>query len=118
MTSKFSLLTVIVASLLATSIAPVSAMEPPVKLLGDPAPASSGTRTIVITPDTRHVNVTGGEVVNFAVGDKMFTWSFFVAAGISSFDLNRIAPPGMLDHVVTAYVARDPRYIGGGNRNR
>jgi hypothetical protein len=92
-----------------------AAVERPVKLLGDPAPASSGTRNIVITPDTKHVNVTGGEVINFIVGNKIFTWSFFVGEGISSFDLNQIAPPGMLDHVVTAYIARDPRYMGGNN---
>ena len=94
----------------------------PVKLLGDPAPASAATQTIVITPTTRAVNVTGGDIVNFIVGDKSFAWTFFVAKGVYSFDLNQIAPAGILDHQVTAYIAPDPRYIGGrdggGNMDR
>lgn len=82
-------------------------------LLGDPAPVAAATRTIVIAPDTRWVNVTGGDIVKFVAGNKTFAWNFDVGAGTSSFDLNRVAPPGMLDHKVTAYVAPDPRYIGG-----
>lgn len=82
-------------------------------LLGDPAPVAAATRTIVLTPDTRWVNVTGGDIVKFVAGDKAFAWNFDVGAGTSSFDLNRVAPPGTLDHKITAYVAPDPRYIGG-----
>jgi len=81
-------------------------------LFGSPVPPGSGNRTISITPDTRHVNIEGGEIINFTVGDKTFSWSFFVASHIRSFDLNQVAPPGMLDHKVTAYIAPDPRYWG------
>jgi hypothetical protein len=88
--------------------------EPPLAFLGDPAPPAAAMRTVVITPDTKSVNVTGGETVRFVIGDKSFAWTFNVASSVFSFDLNRIAPPGVLDHPVKIYVAPDPRYIGGG----
>ena len=79
-------------------------------LLGDPASPASATRTIAIYPDTRYVNVTGGEVVKFTVGDKSFAWNFSGRPG--SFDLNAVAPPGVMDHRVKAYVAQNPLYSG------
>jgi hypothetical protein len=83
-----------------------------VDLLGQPAPVTAAQRTIVINPDTKYVNVEGGQIVKFVVGDKAFAWDFFVARTIGAFDLNAVAPPGMLDHPVRAYVSPDPRYIG------
>ncbi|MET0964291.1 MAG: CzcE family metal-binding protein [Noviherbaspirillum sp.] len=83
-------------------------------LLGDPAPVAAATRTIVITPSTKYVNVTGGEIVTFVVGDKAFAWSFN-GTRYAPFDLSMTAPPGVLDHRVLAYVAPDPRYIGAGS---
>jgi hypothetical protein len=80
----------------------------PVALLGDPAPPETATRTIAIHPTTRYVNVTGGEIVRFTVGDKSFAWNF--SGRSSSFDLSVVAPPGMLDRKVTAYVAPNPLY--------
>jgi hypothetical protein len=50
--------------------------------------------------------------VQFNVGDKTFAWNFDVARNISDFDLNDVAPPGVLDHAVTAYVAADPQSAG------
>ena len=47
------------------------------------------TRTIVIKPNTSYVNVTGGEVIRFEVGDKSFLWNFNGPG--SSFDLARVA---------------------------
>lgn len=82
---------------------------------GDPAPLSAATQTIVITPATKWVNVTGGDTVKFISGDKAFAWNFDVGAGTPHFELNKVAPPGMLDHKVVAYVAPDPKYIGGGD---
>lgn len=87
--------------------------EWPIAFLGDSAPTSAATKTIVVQPETKWVNVTGGEIVAFAVGDKRFAWAFNVAAGVKSFDLRRVAPPGTLDRPVETYVAPDPRYIGG-----
>ena len=79
-----------------------------VALLGDPAPPETATRTIAILPGTRYVNVTGGEVVRFTVGDKSFAWNF--SGRPSSFDLSVVAPPGVLDRKVMAYVAPNPLY--------
>lgn len=86
--------------------------EPRLDLLGNPAPSSAAQRTIVITPDTKWVNVEGGEIVNFVVGDKSFAWDFYVGFTVSSFDLSRVAPPGVLNRRIVAYVSPDPRYRG------
>ena len=83
--------------------------DPALDLLGGPGAASMITRTIVIKPETRYVNVTGGEIIRFEVGDKSFVWNF--SGQRSSFDLARIAPPSVLDHKVTAYVAPNPMYL-------
>ncbi|HEV7914189.1 MAG TPA: CzcE family metal-binding protein [Albitalea sp.] len=96
---------VILSSVMLASAAAAGAAVP-VKLLGDPATSAQAQRTIVITPETRYVNVTEGEVVTFVENGQAFTWDFDSGA-ISSFALNRVAPDGVLDHPVTAYVARN-----------
>lgn len=93
-------------------------VEQPIAFLGDPAPLTAAAKTMVITPDTKWVNVTGGDIVRFDVGDKSFAWTFNVASGVRSFDLSRVAPPGILNRRVEAYVAPDPRYIGGDGDDR
>lgn len=80
-------------------------------LLGTPATAASAQRLVTITPATRWVNVTSGETVRFVAGTRSFAWSFQSGPTVSKFDLNLIAPPGMLTHPVTVYVAADPTYI-------
>jgi hypothetical protein len=82
-------------------------------LLGETAPTAKADRAITIAPDTRYVNVEGGQIVKFDVGEKSFTWDFDGPDYVSSFDLNRVTPPGLLDHVVTAYVSPNPLYMGG-----
>jgi hypothetical protein len=52
------------------------------------------------------VNVIAGQTVQFNEGGKTFTWDFDGA--VASFDLNRVAPSGVLDHAVTAYVSPNP----------
>ena len=89
--------------------------EPAVSFLGDPAPDTAATQIIEIRPDTKWVNVTGGEIVKFVVGGKSFAWAFNVGTGVSHFDLSRVAPPGVLNRPVFVYLAPDPRYIGGGD---
>lgn len=91
---------------------------PPVKLLGDPAPDAAATQSIEIRPDTKWVNVTGGDIVKFVVGGQSFAWAFNVGTGVSHFDLSRVAPPGVLGRPVFVYLAPDPRYIGGGDGDR
>ena len=92
--------------------------EPEVRFLGDPAPDTAATKVIEIGPDTRSVNVTGGDIVKFVVDGKSFAWVFNVATQVSRFDLSRVAPPGMLNRPVFVYLAPDPRYIGGDGANR
>ena len=96
---------------LTLSLSALSSMAAtPLKLLGDPAPAAVADRTITITPDTKYVNVEGGQTVKFDVGGKTFAWDF--DGPVTSFDLNRVAPPDLLDHMVTAYVSPNPLYMG------
>jgi hypothetical protein len=59
------------------------------------------------------VNVDGGEIVKFVVGDKAFAWHFNGPLGVASFDLRRVAPPGVLDHQVMVYISPNLDYIGG-----
>jgi hypothetical protein len=82
-------------------------------LWGDPVAPAAATRIVVVTPQTRYVNVVGGETIRFLVGDKAFGWRFTPAQHIPPFDLRIIAPPGMLDHQVLVYVAIDARYLPG-----
>jgi hypothetical protein len=79
---------------------------------GNAAPAQAvADQVIVITEATRHVNVTGGSTVRFVVGDKSFNWSFQNgSAHVLPFDLQQIAPQGLLTHAVTAYVSDNPLY--------
>jgi len=81
-----------------------------VRLYGDPAPDDTAARTVVITPGTRYINAEGGEVIRFVVGDRSFAWSFNVARTVKAFDLNEVAPPGLLQQRVRAYVSEDPKY--------
>lgn len=82
-----------------------------VHLYGDPAPATVADKTIEIRPDTRHVNVVGGDTVQFIINGQSFTWRFNVARTVSAFDLREVAPAGLLDRSVMAYVSPDPRYF-------
>lgn len=76
--------------------------------MSDGAPAD---QVIVVTEATRHVNVTGGQTVRFVVGGQSFTWNFQNGtANVIPFDLQLIAPKGLLNHTVTTYVADNPLY--------
>jgi len=83
-----------------------------VELYGSAAVPADYQPTIVITPTTRYVNVEGGQTVRFLVNGKAFAWTFNISLPINSFDLNEVAPPGLLDHPVRAFVSPDPKYIG------
>ena len=92
----------VAAAALTTSLVASAAI--PTYLLGDQALPDQALRTVVITPSTKYVNVTEGDVVNFVSNGKSFVWHFDGPETIA-FDLNRVAPAGVLDHTVTAYVA-------------
>ena len=84
-----------------------SFLQPPAatRLIGRPASPEEATRSIAITPSTRFVNVGYGDVVDFKTPNgQEFAVRFDVGQGVSSFDLQRVAPAGALDHQVTAYV--------------
>jgi hypothetical protein len=80
----------------------------PTRLLGAVVPPTDTTRTIQIDPATRHVNVNRGDKIRFVANGKEFGYFFDGPRGQTSFDLRRVAPPGMLDHRVVAYVEPDP----------
>jgi hypothetical protein len=83
----------------------------PRDLLGTPGADAPGLPTVTITPATRWVNVTGGETVRFVSGTRSFTWNFQVGVTVTRFDLNQVAPPGMLERPVMVYVAPNPLYL-------
>ena len=92
--------------------ASASMAEQPLNLLGDAVPATAVNRTITIAPSTQYVNVQGGQTVKFDINGKSFAWNFSGPSTVSSFDLNRVAPPGLLHHKVMIYVSPDPLYLG------
>jgi hypothetical protein len=104
----------VVVTLLMSAVAlPAVAATNPTEFLGASAPPSAATQEIRINPETKYVNVEGGAVVTFIVGDKRFTWHFDGSRSVGSFDLNQVAPAGMLDRPVTVYIAPDPQWLGG-----
>ena len=112
MTTKLLLSALIATTFAAGTSGLAVAAEQPRAFLGKAAPAqASADKVIVITEATRYVNVTGGQTVRFVVGDRSFTWSFQTgSAHVVPFELQSIAPQGMLSHRVVAYVADNPLY--------
>jgi len=107
------LLLIILAAMLSTACMSPMTSASILSLYGDAVPVAAAERAIVITPETKYVNVVGGEIVEFVVDGKSFAWDF---DGISEgyvFDLNLAAPPGLLDHRVISYVDPNPKYPNG-----
>lgn len=102
----FAALTLSAASLSA------SALTAPA-VYGEPANTSYAERTIVVTPETKFINVTHGEVVKVKAGSQEFAWNFDGLA--RPFDLKQIAPEGALDHSVRVYVAASAEDGGFGD---
>lgn len=112
MKTKSLVSAVLALALSVPALSSIAATPAPLELLGDPAPPTAADKTITITPDTKYVNVQQGQVVKFDVGGKTFAWDFDNAVTVESFDLNRVAPPGMLDHEVRAYIEPNVQYEG------
>ena len=95
-----------------------SAVTPNIPM-GVVVPLSAATRTIPIDAKTKFVNVTAHETVKFLAKGSAFAITFnggpatTFAFAPSVFDLNQLAPAGVLDHKVTVYIAPDPLYISG-----
>lgn len=83
---------------------------PPVSLLGQQVDDTAATQVVIIHPNTRWANIESGQIVRFIIGTKTFTWAFNNSQTIASFDLNRVTPPGLLDHRVTVFLTPDPKY--------
>jgi ABC-type Fe3+-hydroxamate transport system substrate-binding protein len=80
-------------------------------MYGEPAAADAAyDRTIVVTPQTKYINVTHGEVVNLKIGDKEVAWNFDGVSG-QPFDLAKITPDA--DHKVQVYVESNQPRDGG-----
>ena len=77
--------------------------------LGEAVPLSAATRTIRIDARTKFVNVTEHETVKFEANGSAFAVHF--RGVLYGFDLNLLAPTGVLDHKVTVWVAPDPLYL-------
>jgi hypothetical protein len=110
------IMTRLVLSIAAVGLAGVlgisNAEEVPTGLFGSLANDSEATRTMAIGPGTKHVNVTQGDVVKFVVDGRQFTFRF-ANTSTRTFDLQRVAPEGMLNHSVTAFVAISADLKGG-----
>lgn len=76
-------------------------------------PAGYAERTVVVGPETRYINVERGDLVKFVVGDKSFSWKFNAPTTISEVNMSEVAPAGMLNHEVKAYIKHIPVFDGG-----
>jgi hypothetical protein len=115
MKSKLLLQTLLVSSIsLATFSASAVGASQRADFRGSAAPAAaSADATIVITPATKFVNVVSGTTVRFVVGGQAFNWHFDTVNGsVVPFELQQIAPQGMVVNPVTVYVAENPLYRG------
>lgn len=79
---------------------------------GEAVSPAVATRTIVIGPNTRWVNVTHGEIVKFVSNGQEFAWDFDGTLNIVN--LKQIAPQGAIAQNVSAYVGLNERENGGG----
>ena len=98
---------------LAIAAASAAHAAPPSGSAADYGSAVSGAtgRVIDITPQTRHINVTQGEVVTLRMGGESLTWQVDTYPNVNVFPLSRIAPQAAQQ--VTVYVAADQAYQNG-----
>jgi ABC-type Fe3+-hydroxamate transport system substrate-binding protein len=106
---KRSLILLSIAATLLAGCAGMRDTGPRTDLWGTPVTAVSATKTIVITPETKFVNLIGGDVVRFVVGNQSFTWSFDGAYFPAAVDISKVSN-GLLQRPVIAYVEANPMY--------
>jgi len=113
-TFQNSLLTLAFAGLTATAVAPAFAAGHlgTAADFGSPASANFAMRTVVVDGNTKWVNVTNGETVQFSVEGQSFTWHFDTFPDETSFDLAKIAPASIKAGSIRIYVAPNPLYRG------
>ncbi|MES2741966.1 MAG: CzcE family metal-binding protein [Pseudomonadota bacterium] len=79
---------------------------------GASVPAGAAGRVVLVQPGTRAINVTDGETVTINANGNSFTWHVSTYPNVNSFELSKIAPPGVATPGVRVYVAHDPLYTG------
>jgi len=115
MKPKLAVLTVIAMTLGFLNLS--ASASTPSSPMGQFVPLSGAMRTIPINAKTKYVNVTAHETVKFVADGNAFAMNFGGSPATafafvpSVFDLNQLAPAGVLNHKVTVYVAPDPLYI-------
>ena len=111
-----------VLTLSAASLSAFASLKPS-DLFGEPARAPSAERaiitavadrTIMITDETKWVNVNHFEVIRFVSNGREFTWYFDGVTQPRPFDLAQIAPAGFIGHSVMVYVSPSERDFPGG----
>lgn len=102
-----SLLAALSASYVGQASAASDASAQPASAYGHVAKAPS-SRSIEITPQTRHINVTQLETITFKLGDKRVNWTFDTL-NTQAFPLSSIVPGA---GEVTVYVAPSPLWQG------
>lgn len=105
----------IVAIFAVAALGPLTAMAHEGERHVDPSfgyavQAPAATRTVVVAPSTKYVNVDQGDVVTFLIDGNAFTWQFDTLRSETSFDLAEIVPVGVNVHGVRVYVAPNPIY--------
>ncbi|WP_395400941.1 CzcE family metal-binding protein [Pseudoduganella sp. UC29_106] len=105
----------VVAILAVAALSPLAAMAHEGEIHINPAFGSAArtpeaTRTVVITPWTKYVNVDQGDVVTFQIDGNAFTWQFDTLRPDTSFNLSAIVPAGFNARGVRVYVAPNPTY--------
>jgi hypothetical protein len=108
---RIAALTTTLVTALATSSAAFANVQGPA-LYGAAVASSNAQRHIVITDDTRYVNVDNGDTIEFQINGASYTWHFDTLWNETAFDLSKIVPAGALNKPVTVYVAANPLYRG------
>jgi len=67
-------------------------------------------RVVNLDADTKYVNVTNGDTVQFVQQGKTFTFHFDTYPNVTEVDLKKIAPSGFDAGAVEVYVASNPLY--------
>lgn len=92
----------LIATIAALTACASTLAQPGLEYFGNQAPEATATRTIVIKPDTKYVNVNAKETVKFQIGERSYTWKF--GDNFPSFELGRAFPADVLNQRVVAYV--------------
>lgn len=77
------------------------------------ANATPAGRVIDVTPQTRSINVTQGELVTLKVAGQSLSWQVNTPPNLNSVPLARLVPSAAFAQPVTVYVAPGQPYVNG-----